>query len=120
MKAISLPFSIDGYGKVVTTTDPSKVWADRTKTAVTTPVGTRIMRPSYGAGVPVQLFNNTEETAVSFESDVAAVFTKWLPELSFKGVVLESTPETAEVFVTVNYSTPTALTSDQVTVVVEY
>ena len=120
MKAISQPFRFDGYGKVVMTTDPSKVWADRTKAAVTTPLGTRIMRPSYGSATPLQVFSNTEDAGITIDSDISEVFNKWLPELTFNGVVAEEDPENAELFLTVNYSTPLALESDQVTVVVEY
>jgi len=120
MKSISLPFRIDGYGKVITTTDPQKVWADRTKAAVTTPLGTRIMRPSYGCATPLQLFGNTEDAAITFDSDVTSTFSQWLPDLKYLGVDIMQDPVSAEVSVSVNYSTPVALESDQVTIVVEF
>lgn len=78
------------------------------------------MRPSYGTSVPLQLFNNTDDGAISFEADVSAVFTKWLPDLEFRGVGVTESPDTAEVFVEVSYATPNDIATDQVTVVVEY
>ncbi len=118
--AISLPFRTDGYGKVVMTTEPSKVWADRAKTAVTTPLGTRIMRPSYGSIVPLQLFSNSEDSSVTIDSDVNTVFSKWLPDLKYLGVTMTIDPENAESNINVTYSIPATLTSDQVSIVVEY
>lgn len=102
------------------TTDPQKVWADRAKAAVTTPKGSRIMRPSYGSPTPLQLFGNTEDAAISIDSDTKNVFSQWLPELKYQGVDISSSPETAEVFVSVKYSTPVTQTTDQVTVSLEY
>lgn len=120
MIAVSQPFRFDGYGKVVMTTDPSKVYADRAKAAITTPLGTRIMRPSYGSSTPLQLFANTEDAGITIESSISETFNKWLPDLRYNGVVVTEDPENAELLLTVNYSTPLALESDQVTVVVEY
>jgi phage baseplate assembly protein W len=120
MRAISLPFRVDGYGRIVTTTEPSKIWADRTKAAVTTPLGSRIMRPSYGCLTPLQLFSNTEDAAVSVDTDISATFSKWLPDLSYDGVSVIDSPDSGEVLVTVSYSLPSSLQSDNVTVVVEY
>ncbi len=102
------------------TTDPSKVWADRTKMAVTTPVGTRIMRPSYGCSLPLQLFANTEDSYITLDSDLSNTFTRWLPDLKYEGTNVVASPDTGEAFINVNYTTPAAVETDQITVVVEY
>ncbi len=120
MRTISQPFRFDGYGKVVTTTDPSKVWADRTKAALTTPRGTRIMQPDYGSGAPLHMFDNSEESSISIDSDVASAFEAWLPDLSYKGVYTTYDPDSSGLYVTVNYSIPNAVETSSLTLAVEY
>ena len=63
-KALSLPFSIDSYGNVFSTSDQSKIWADRVRSVLGTTVRERVMRSGFGTLIPFSLFD-TESSAMS-------------------------------------------------------
>lgn len=63
-KALSLPFSIDSYGNVSSTSDQSKIWADRVRSVLGTTVRERVMRSGFGTLIPFSLFD-TESSAMS-------------------------------------------------------
>ena len=51
MKAISFPFTLDPFGVVETTSSQTKIYQDRVLTLLSTAVGERPMRPTYGTDV---------------------------------------------------------------------
>lgn len=88
MTAISLPFRIDGYGRVATTNSDLKVWADRVRAVVTTFVGERVMRPAWGTEVPADLFAAIEDAPSLVYNDIHTAFQDYLPSLTLIDVVL--------------------------------
>lgn len=107
MIAILLPFRIDGYGRVATTTDPIQIWSTRVRSVLTTLVGERVMRPDFGCDVVSELFDAVEETPELVEQDIRSAFSQWLPELTLDEVSLAySSNENGEVEMTVSYSIP--------------
>jgi phage baseplate assembly protein W len=84
--AITLPFSISAYGKVADTTDQSKIWSDRVRSAVGTLFYERVMRPGYGTSIPTQVFNNPQEVADTITSEVKRVFAQELTQLTLDSV----------------------------------
>lgn len=108
MRAISLPFRFDGYGRVATTTDISRVWADRARTVVSTQPGERVMRPDFGCPMPESLFEAMVSVPEMVEADVAAAFEKWLPELKFDRLDLDYESEAdGEIALNIAYDMPT-------------
>ena len=84
--AISLPFSVDSYGKVASSTDQSKIWADRVRSVLGTTIRERVMRPNFGTLIPFALFN-TETGAVSqVEAEVSKAFAQQLGLLNLQNV----------------------------------
>lgn len=84
--AISLPFSIDSYGKVTSTADQSKIWADRVRSVLGTTIRERVIRPTFGTLIPFALFN-TETSAISqVEAEVNKAFSEQLSLLSLQNV----------------------------------
>lgn len=84
--AISLPFSVDSYGKISSTTDQSKIWADRVRSVLGTTIRERVMRPNFGTLIPFALFN-TETGAVSqVEAEVNKAFSQQLGLLTLQEV----------------------------------
>jgi phage baseplate assembly protein W len=63
-KALSLPFSIDSYGNVSSTSEQSKIWTDRVRSVLGTTVRERVMRSGFGTLIPFSLFD-TESSAMS-------------------------------------------------------
>jgi phage baseplate assembly protein W len=108
MRAISLPFRFDGYGRVASTTDMTRVWADRVRTVVSTQPGERVMRPDYGCPMPESLFEAMVSVPELVESDVVVAFEKWLPALKFDRLDLNYEDEAnGEIEVNLAYDIPT-------------
>jgi len=63
-KTFALPFSIDSYGNINSTSDQSKIWTDRVRSVLGTTVRERVMRPGFGTLIPFSLFD-TESSAIS-------------------------------------------------------
>jgi phage baseplate assembly protein W len=84
--AIALPFSVDSYGKVSSTKDQSKIWADRVRSVLGTTIRERVIRPNFGTLIPFALFN-TETGAVSqVEAEVNKAFAQQLSLLNLQKV----------------------------------
>lgn len=90
-KALSLPFSIDSYGKVSVTQDQSKIWADRVRSVLGTAIRERLMRPTFGTLIPFAIFENEATSMAEIKVEVEKAFAEQLPLLT-----LESTETTID------------------------
>lgn len=105
MRAISLPFQIDGYGKVGHSSTPEKIYSDRVKVALLTSLGERVMRPRYGSQITTALFDDIDDVEETLFETAAQVFNEWLPELNLSDVETTSVDELdGTTSVTVHYS----------------
>lgn len=105
--ALSFPFRIDGYGRVASTKDPYRIWADRVRIALMTSYRERVMRPEYGCGLVGQTMENIEETPEVTYSEISRTFSEYLPSLTLVDVVkVSETPELGEVSLEVIYEVP--------------
>lgn len=84
--AISLPFSIDPYGKITQTTEQTKIWADKVRSVIGTGLRERVMRPTFGTDIPSLVFENQEEADGRIQELVASSFNSQLPRLELQGV----------------------------------
>jgi len=108
MRAITLPFRLDGYGNVASTTDINKIWADRVRTVVSTQPSERVMRPEFGCPMPENLFVAITTVPELVEGQTADAFTRWLPGLKFEKVETQTIDEgEGSIEVGVFYSIPT-------------
>lgn len=105
MRAISLPFRLDGFGNVASSTDMVKIWADRVRTVMSTHMGERVMRSNFGAGLPSNLFEVAESVPESIKADIATAFSLWLPELTLQEVAIRENFE-GNIDIEVFYSIP--------------
>lgn len=116
MIAISLPFRVDGYGRLATTTSDLKIWADRVRFVVTTFVGERIMRPTWGTNIPADLFVALEEAPTLVYGDIQTAFQDYLPTLSLVDiVVLDQDEENGTIEIEIQYQVPEITTDIQTT-----
>lgn len=104
--AIALPFSIDPYGKVSSTTDQRKIWADRVRSAVGTTIGERVMRPFFGGEIAFSVFNGVDAAAQEIKNNVAEVFNTQLPLLTLGSVETSIDTTTGTVYADISYSLP--------------
>jgi len=82
--AISMPFTIDRFGGIATTTDQRKIWGDRVRSAVGTAVTQRVMRPTYGTAIPQMLFDSVDAVTAALEAEINTVFANHLSALIFE------------------------------------
>jgi phage baseplate assembly protein W len=104
--AIALPFTIDPYGKVTTTTDQSKIWADRVRSVLGTAVRERVMRSEFGTFIPYTAFDTQEEAQSTIENEVKTAFLNQLPLLSLGSVSSTFDEFTGIINITVIYALP--------------
>jgi phage baseplate assembly protein W len=106
MKTISLPFRIDGFGNIATTTDPSKIWSDRVRTVVSTYFGERVMRSNFGSFAGSMAFNEADYVSEILDSDMATAFSSWLPDITYRGAE-QTLNKDGTVSLRINYEIPT-------------
>lgn len=104
--AIKFPFSLDSLGNVMTTTDSSTIWADRVRAALSTRLGERVMRPSYGSNVSDQTFATSQSTTDAITKTVAEIFSLQLSMLSLSSVVPAYSEALGQTTITVTYQLP--------------
>jgi phage baseplate assembly protein W len=81
---IALPFSIDPYGKVSSTTSQSKIWSDRVRSIIGTTLRERLMRPTLGTLIPYALFESATSSEAEVKAEVTKAFDSQLPLLRLK------------------------------------
>lgn len=108
MKAISLPFRLDSFGNISSSSDVEKIWADRVKSVIGTALGERVMRPSFGCGLPNNLLDVIANVPGYADGQIQAAFLEWLPNVEFLGTeVLEDLSEDGTLRLNVLYQLPT-------------
>ena len=105
-KTISLPFSIDTFGMVGTTTQQSKIWADKVRSVIGTSVRERVMRPTFGTLIPYSLFDGEETAVMEIQDEVTSAFAKRLNLLTLIDVESEAGTTPGALNVTITYSLP--------------
>lgn len=106
MKAISLPFRLDSYGKIATSEELPKIWADRVRTVVGTALGERAMRSTFGCSLPNNLFDVILSTPGYADGQIQAAFLEWLPEVEFEGTEVVGNEQEGNVSLNVYYRVP--------------
>jgi phage baseplate assembly protein W len=104
--ALSLPFSIDPYGKITTTNDQTKIWSDRVRSVLGTTVRERAMRPGFGTLIPFALFDTETSAASQVETEVNQAFIQQLSLLRLDEVNVTVDEYTNVLTVEVVYALP--------------
>lgn len=81
-----MPFTINSYGKVQTTIDQKKIWADRVYSVIGTLLSERVMRPTFGSDAAKELLSSEEVMIANVENSVRLAFLKFLPVLNLSDV----------------------------------
>lgn len=105
-KAISLPFSFDYYGNIMTSTSQSKIWGDRVRSVIGTLTTERIMRPTFGTKIPRLAWDTTDVTIESVEREIRSAFNSQLPQLTLDEVVVTFDEYNNLITASVVYSLP--------------
>jgi len=106
MKAISYPFTFDPFGVVFTTEDQTKIYQDRILTLLSTAVGERPMRPTYGTNVAKAMFENQTDAVTAVDAAIRSAIETWIPEVTIEAINISSFDPNGAVGVEVNVSLP--------------
>ena len=117
--AISLPFSINAYGDVSSTTDQRKIWSDRVRFVIGTNLEERILSPEFGTLVPSAFMETSESAESKIISEVERAFPLQLSLLTLQGVDVSFDDYTGTTSVNITYSLPNGEVTDT-TVAVTY
>lgn len=112
MKAISFPFTLDPFGKLTSTTTQEKIYQDRVLTLLSTAVGERPMRPTYGTNVAVAMFENQGKIEAAINDAIRNAISTWIPELTVEKIVVTGFLEDGQVAVELNVTLPDFTTSN--------
>lgn len=104
--ALKIPFSIDRFGNVVTTSDQAKIWSDRVHSAIGTQIGERVMRPSYGTRTAKAAFETITAAEDIIRREITRVFHDQLNLLSLDDIEFSFDQLTNELKARVIYSLP--------------
>jgi phage baseplate assembly protein W len=105
-QAISLPFAIDSYGKVASTQEQSKIWADRVRSVIGTAVRERVMRPTFGTLIPFAIFETDTTAESQIRTEVEQAFIQQLPLLTIQNVTVTVDNYTNVLSVEIIYALP--------------
>lgn len=104
--AITIPFQINAYGKVNSTTEQERIWADRVRSVIGTCLRERVMRPTFGTAIPFALFETSDSAIQEVTSEVNSAFLNFLPTLSIQEVTVEFNEPLNTIDVSITYSLP--------------
>lgn len=104
--AMTLPFSINRFGGISTSSDQKKIWSDRVRSAVGTAITQRVMRPTYGTVIPQLLFDSVDVVSAALESEINKVFATYLPALIFEESIIEYDERQNVLSIDVRYRLP--------------
>jgi phage baseplate assembly protein W len=106
MKAITFPFTIDPFGVANTTTSQEKIYQDRVLTLLSTSVGERPMRATYGTDLATALFETQGNAAKAIETAIRTAMRTWLPELTVENIDIRATDDSGRVQVLLSFVLP--------------
>jgi phage baseplate assembly protein W len=106
MKAITFPFTIDPFGVVNTSTSQEKIYQDRVLTLLSTAVGERPMRATYGTDIASALFETQGDATKAIETAIRTAMRTWLPELTVETIDIRSVDDTGKMQVNLSLVLP--------------
>ena len=109
--AISLPFTIDGYGNILKTSNQAEIWEARVKSAVGTAFGERVMRSNYGTKIPELFFDTQDALTAGVTKEITSVFANYLPILTLESVYIAHDELSGETTADITYSLPNQTTT---------
>jgi phage baseplate assembly protein W len=104
--AIALPFSIDDFGSIATTTSQPKIWADRVRSAVGTALSERVFRENYGTTIPSKLWDSVDTMSEVIEEQIETAFTRDLENLTLDEVEVVYDDRKETIFAEISYFLP--------------
>ena len=115
--ALTLPFSINSYGSVSTTTEQTKIWSDRVRFVVGTNLHERILDPQFGTLVPEAFMQTSDDAEALIIAEVERAFPTQLELLNLQSVNVSFDDYTGTTKVNIIYELPNGEITDTVVAV---
>ena len=112
--ALTLPFSLDAYGRVSTTVSQQKIFADRVLSVVGTNIRERVMLPSFGTKITAYLWESIERTVSAIPLEVEQAFGKFLPNLTYSNTTVVYNEQTGTLLLDIIYQLPNGETTSTI------
>jgi len=105
-KAISLPLSLDPYGRIAQTESQSKIWSDRVLSVIGTNLKERLMLGSFGTNITSYLYDSYTRAVVAIPTEVEKAFSGFLPTLTYVDTTITEDDTTGTLLVDITYQLP--------------
>lgn len=115
--ALTLPFKINAYGSVSSTTDQAKIWSDRVRFVIGTNLEERLLDPQFGTLVPEAFMQTADDAEALIAAEVERAFPLQLELLTFQSVDISFDEYTGTTNVNIIYSLPNGEVTDTVVAV---
>ena len=116
-RALTLPLQLDAFGRFASSSDQSKIWADRVRMVVGTNLRERLMRSEFGSLVPSAFMETQEMASVTITSEVEQAFSNQLQTLKLQSVDVSFDDYSGSTNVEITYDLPNG---EQVSTVVAF
>lgn len=106
MSDVLFPLSTNSLGNFEIAGSYSDMWRQRVLSVLSTPEGSRVMRPRFGSRPQAAMFENYDSADAVVKGMVGSAFSSWLPDLSLEKVIVKSNPEDSSLVVDIWYALP--------------
>ncbi len=104
--ALTLPFSLDAYGRVSSTESQQKIFADRVLSVIGTNLKERVMLPAFGTSITSYLYGSIEKAISAIPDEIALAFEKFLPALTYSNTNITYDEQTGTLLLDIIYELP--------------
>ena len=106
MKAFSYPFTLDPFGVAEVSEDQTKIYQDRVLTLLSTAIGERPMRPTYGTDIVRAMFENQSNAKKAIDAAIRKAIATWIPDITIENINITALNEDGTVGVSLNIILP--------------
>ena len=109
--AISLPFSLDAYGRITSTESQQKIFSDRVLSVIGTNLKERVMLVEFGTKITSYLYGSIEKAISSIPAEIEQAFAKFLPTLTYSNTNVIYDEQTGTLLLDIIYELPNGETN---------
>ena len=112
--AMSLPFSLDAYGRITATESQQKIFADRVLSVIGTNLKERVMLVEFGTKVTSYLYGSIEKAISAIPEEIEQAFAKFLPSLTYSNTNVIYDEQTGTLLLDIIYELPNGETTSTI------
>jgi phage baseplate assembly protein W len=109
--AISLPFSLDAYGRITSTVSQQKIFSDRVLSVIGTNLKERVMLVEFGTKITSYLYGSVEKAISAIPGEIEQAFAKFLPTLTYSNTNVIYDEQTGTLLLDIIYELPNGETN---------